>query len=44
MSVNRRNPLEKQTNIHEEMKNYRKKAIELAKNHVDVKPIKFLLK
>jgi len=37
-------PIKEQLNIHDEMKLSRLKAIELSKNHVDTKPIKYLLK
>lgn len=44
MPVNKRNPPEKQNRIHDEMKKSRNKAIELVKMHVDLKPIKYLIK
>lgn len=44
MPVNKRNPPEKQNRIQDEMKNSRKKALELSKTHIDVKPIKYLIK
>jgi len=44
MPVNKRNPPEKQNRIQDEMKNSIKKALELVKRHIDVKPIKYDLK
>jgi len=44
MSSTKRKPLEKQEAIPEYFKRLRKEAIELSKQHVDVKPIKFMLK
>lgn len=40
----KRSPIEKGNPIFDEMKKSREKAIELSKSHVDVKPIKYLLK
>ena len=44
MSSKRKRPADKSESIFDEDKRLRKEAIELAKNHKDVKPIKYLLK
>jgi hypothetical protein len=44
MSNTKKRPVKEQLSIHQEMKLSRQKAIEISKNHIDVKPIKFLLK
>lgn len=40
----KRNPPEKAQRIFDETRNSREKAIELSKTHIDVKPIKYILK
>lgn len=44
MSSKRKRPVDKSESIFDESARLRKEAIELAKNHKDVKPIKYLLK
>jgi hypothetical protein len=44
MSTTKSKPIKQQPNIHTEMKTQRLQAIEIAKKHVDIKPIKYLLK
>ena len=44
MSTTKKKPIKEQLNIHQEMKLSRLKAIEIAKLHVDIKPIKYDLK
>ena len=44
LNKNKPNPVEKQETIFDLEKRLRLEAIELAKKHVDVKPIKYLLK
>jgi hypothetical protein len=44
MSTTKSKPVKEQSSIHAEMKIQRLQAIEIAKKHVDIKPIKYLLK
>lgn len=44
MSNTKKRPAKEQLSIHQEMKAQRLQAIEISKNHIDVKPIKYYLK
>jgi hypothetical protein len=44
MSTTKSKPVKEQSSIHTEMKTQRLQAIAIAKNHVDIKPIKYLTK
>lgn len=44
MSNKRKRPVDKSESIFDEAKRLRNEAIELAKNHKDVKPIRYILK